>query len=139
MPYRIVVDDQFHGIQDSHHAGCGFIEIFPDAEFQECHIDDIFALGDSNQFGKGPDGCRGVSAPAQTMKGWHPGIIPPADVTLCNQLEQFPLAHDGIAEIQAGKFDLSAGEYFKFLDEPFVQRPVGNKLKRAQGMSDPFD
>src|SRR6185437_14035193 len=60
-------------------------------------------------------------------------------MTFIDQLQQLAFAHHGIGEVESRKFILPRREDAQLLDEPVVQRTMGNKFKRADRMRNMLD
>src|SRR5690606_35788190 len=107
-------------------AGSTLVQILPDSVFQERYIIDSFHLGVTNQINESPDRLRCVASAAQTAQRWHTRIVPSADHSVLDQLEQFALAHDSIGQVQAVEFNLAGPVIIRLqlVNKPVVKRPV---------------
>ena len=81
-------------------------QVFAGAKFQQGYIDQIIPFGNPDAGAEFPDGFRGVPTSAQSGDGWHPGIVPPVYMLFIDQLQELALAHDGVGEVETGKFIL---------------------------------
>ena len=83
---------------------------------------------------------RRVAPPLQTLECRQPRVIPSRDMSLLDQLQKPPLAHDRLRKIEPRELDLlgMAGRV-RFLHDPVIKRAMVLKLQGAEGMSDPFD
>src|SRR5437867_12802412 len=88
---------------------------------------------DANRF-------RRVAPPLQTLECRQPRVIPSQDMSLLDQLQKPPLAHDRVRKIEPRELDLlgMAGRA-RFLHDPVVKRAMVFKLQGTEGMGDPFD
>ncbi len=85
-------------------------------------------------------GLGRVAAAANAADRRHARIVPPAHVLLVHELQQLPLAHDGVVQVQARKLDLlRLARQRQVVHEPVVQRPVILELERADRMRDALD
>src|SRR5690606_26770871 len=85
------------------------------------------------------DTRRSISPSAQSADGGHAGVIPAFHILLVDQLEQLPLAHHRVIQIEARKLVLLRGEDFQLFNEPVVQWPVGYKFEGADRVGDLFN
>ena len=106
---------------------------------QQAEVDDVLPLGDADPVAEGADALRGEAATAQSGNGGHSGVVPPVHDAVLHQGQEFPLGHDRVVEVEAGKFNLSAREDAELLDEPLVQGAVDFEFQRAQAVGDVFD
>ena len=56
-----------------------------------------------------------------------------------DQLEQAPLAQDGVAEVEAGELDLLGMVDAQLVEEPVVERAVDLELQGADGVGDALE
>ena len=137
---RIVVDDQFYGVHDSHSAGCCFVQIFPDAEIQQGDIGQTVEFCDADLFAEIPDRFRRHASAAERADRRHTGIVPSGNVVIFDQFQQFAFAHNGVGQRQTGELDLAGiGRRFKIFDEPVVKGTVDLEFKRTDRVGDPFN
>ncbi len=139
LPFGVVSDDDFQGVEHGHDAAGGAVELFADASFQQLDFDDVVAAGHAGFVAESADGGRRVAPAAQPREGGHAGVVPALYVPFFHQFEQAPLAGDHVGDVHAGELDLPAGENLEFLDEPIVEGPVVAKLQGAQGVGDALD
>ena len=135
----IIINDQFHGIENGHHAAGGFIQVFAEAEFQQAQVDEVLPLGDADAVAEIADGGGGVSLAAEGADGGHAGVVPSRNMSFVHQLQQAALAHHGIGHVEACELVLVRGEYLQFLDQPVVQLTVRYEFEGADGVGDVFD
>src|SRR5437867_8587654 len=83
---------------------------------------------------------RRVAPPLQTLECRQPRVIPSRDMSLFDQLQEPPLAHDRVRKIEPRELDLlgMAGRV-RFLHDPVVKRAMIFKFQCTEGMGDPFD
>ncbi len=104
---------------------------------EECHVHDVLTLGDADAIAEGANRFRRVTAAPHADQRGHTRIVPAGDVLLLNELEQPPLAHHGVGQIEPGELDLAGtGGHRQVLDQPVVERPVILELQRAQRVRD---
>lgn len=56
-----------------------------------------------------------------------------------HELEELAFAHDGVGDVEAGKFDLLGAVEVELGENPFVEGAVYFKLECAEGVGDAFD
>ena len=99
----------------------------------------LFRLATPMRSQKRADRFRGIAATAVARYRRHSRIVPPRDMFLLYQLEQFALAQHGVGEIQAREFDLLRMMNAEPIEKPIVERPVILELQRADRMSNSFN
>ena len=119
-----VGDDQLDWVGDHHIAVGALVQVLTQAPLQERKVDEVVPLGHSHLLGEVADALGSIAPAADTADGRHAGVVPAADKAVAHQLQELALAHDGIGEVQAGKFILMRGEDAQLLDEPVVERTV---------------
>src|SRR4030042_788469 len=107
-------ENYFQRVGNGHDTAGMSVQIFPYAEFKQGHINHIIAFRHANLICKITDRFRSVPSSPQSANGWHTGLLPSTDMSVFNQLQELPLAHYCIAQVQPGKFNLS-GTVITFL------------------------
>src|SRR5713226_10324334 len=102
-------------------------------------IDRAVSLGHADTLAKGSDRFRCVAAPADTGQRRHPWVVPPCNVSLLHQLQEFSFAQNGVREIEAGKLDLLRMVDLQLVKKPVVQRWMVLKFQGANRMRDSLD
>ena len=77
-------------VQDRHALGRGLVEQLADAVLQQCDLDHVVALAQTDAAHEVPDRGRRHAAPAQARQGRHARIAPPLDVAVADHLRQAP-------------------------------------------------
>ena len=131
--FGVVGDGQLYGLQDSHHALGGLVQIFPEAEVQESQRNGIVGFGHAHPFTEVADGSGGKASSAHAAEGGHPGVIPAVHIALLHQRPQITLAQHGVVDAQPGKLNLTGMTGHGYvLHHPVVQGPVILKFQGAQ-------
>ena len=61
-------------------------------------------------------------------------------MAVLHELEQAAFAHDGVGEVESGKFDLlRVAGHTDLVEDPIVERAVDFEFQRADGVGDAFD
>ena len=140
LPFRIVVDHDAERPEDRHHAERLIVEVVPDAVFQKRHIDQAVVFRDADLFAEFPDRLGREPPAAHPGQRRHLRVVPAGNDPVFHQFQQLAFAHDRVAQIQSGKFELPRTRPLdQFVQEPIVQRPVVLELQRADRMGDPLD
>jgi len=135
-----VGQDDFDGAQDGHDAWGDFVEVFAEAEFEEADVGEAVEFGDADAFAEGADGFGGVAAAAVSGNGGHAGVVPAGNEFFFDELEEFALAHDGVAEVEAREFDLlRVAGCLEGIQKPIVEGAMDFEFEGADGMGDAFD
>lgn len=138
--FRIIVDDDFDGIEHGHDAWSDFIEMLAHAEVEKGDIGHAVDFGHADRFAEIPDGFRGEAASAETRDGGHAGIVPAIDEALFYQCQELALAHDGVGQVEAGELDLARlGGDGDVVDEPLIQRAMVLEFEGANRVRDVLD
>ena len=89
---------------------------------------------------KGPDRFGRIAAAAKPFDRRQARVVPPGHLLVLHELQQFPLAHDRVADVQAGELDLlrTVGCTGPF-DNPVIERPMVLKFQGANRMCHAFD
>ena len=89
---------------------------------------------------KCPDRFGRVAAAPKTLERRQARIVPPGHLLVLHELQQFSLAHDRVADVQAGKLDLlrTVGCTGPF-DNPVIERAMVLELQSADRMCHAFD
>jgi len=66
----VVLDDEFHRVEDGHAAGGDFVEVLAHAVFQDREVDHLVGLGDADALGEAAEALGGVAAAARAGEGW---------------------------------------------------------------------
>ena len=106
LPFGIVRDDDLQRPQDRHDARRAAVQVLAHAVLELRHVDDVFLLGDADPRAEIADRLRRVAAAAQTGDRRHARIVPAGDVLLLHELQQLPLAHHGVVQVQPRELDL---------------------------------
>ena len=131
----IISDHQLHRIQ--HHSGPGgdLIQILPDIVLQVLLLDGAVVLGVADGTDEVSDTLRGVASPAHPDEGGHAGIVPAVHETALHQLQELPLTHHRVGEIEPIKLILAGAVVavlrLEEVDEIVVKGAVGDKLERT--------
>ena len=137
LPLRVVGDDQLHRAENRHPPLGGLVEVLPETVLQEAVLHGAGCLGHADALAEISDGGRGVAPSAEAAEGGHPGIVPAGDPAALHQRPELALAHDGMVDAQAGKFDLPGlTRQVAVLYHPVVQGTVGLKLQGAEAVGD---
>ena len=137
---RPVRDGHFERPQDRHRPRRAGVQVVTDRVLEQLHADAAVRLVHPDARGEQADPLGRVAAAAHPGDRRHPGIVPAGDEALLHQLEQFPLAHHGVVEVQPRELVLArTGLRKKVVDEPVVDRPVVLELEGADGVRDPLD
>ena len=121
LSFGIVINYQFHRIQNSHHTGCLCLQILTDTILQHCIICGRLCLGDTAQFYELLDGFRCESSSAQCCDGYQSGIIPAVHDALFYQLLDITLTGHHIGQVQLCEFDLLGRmRIFQFSYHPVI-------------------
>src|SRR6185503_4822013 len=133
LVFGIVVEDDFEWPQHGHNPGCSFVQVFANKVFEQLHLDNRLALGYADMVAECTNGLWGIPAAAKPFDRRQSWIIPTVHQFLFDQLKQHPLAHDGIGQVQASKFDLPwSVRCFSLFDDPIVEWPVIFKFQGAE-------
>ena len=82
----------------------------------------------------------GAKAPtAQASNGWQARVVPAINDFSLDKLEQFPLGHHRIGQVQTIKFDLLRMVHAKCSQEPIVQWAMVFKFEGANRIGHAFD
>ena len=105
--------------------------------FEQLHLDGGLALGDPDMFTEGSNRFRGIAAAAQALDRWQARIVPSGHQFFADQFQQPSLTHDGIGQVQTGKFDLLGPvRRVGLFDHPVVERPVIFEFQGADRVRD---
>ena len=139
MAGRIIVDHDPERPQHAHHARRPPVQIGSQTMFEQGNVHRAIDLRDADGGAEITEGLGGVAAAAQAGNRRHPRIVPAANQPVLDQLQQEPLAHHRVGQIEPGELDLLRGENAQLADVPVVKRPMVLELQRANRMGDPFD
>ncbi len=136
----IVREHDLQRMQHRHHARRAPVQILADAVLELCDVDDVFLFRDANARAEVAERLGRVAATAQPGNRRHAWVVPARHVSLLHELQQLPLAHHGVIQIEAGELVLPRLVTFdQIVDQPVVQRPMIFELERADRMRDPLD
>jgi len=108
-------------IEHGHAARRAGVEKIPDIKLQQRHVGGAVEFGDTDAFAEMTHGGGRIAAAADAGKGRQSRIIPAADVSFLDELEQLALAHDGITQAEPGELDLARLAWHRaVVDEPIV-------------------
>ena len=120
--------------------GRGPVQLLPDGVLELRHLHDGVRLRDADPVAEVADRGGRTTASAQRGERRHARVVPAGDVASFHQLEQLPLAQDGVRQVEAGEFSLPGGILeIECLQVPVVQRPVILELQGAERVRDPFE
>ena len=94
-------------MQDGHPPHRALIEIIPNEGIELGHVHPAVIVGLANGGDEPLDSLRGHTPPAQSAQGSKAWIVPAVYYTGFHQFTQFPLAHHGVSQVEAGEFDLT--------------------------------
>src|SRR5207248_1615341 len=133
----IVRENDFERIENGHAAFRDSVEMIANAVFEQGNVGDAVEFGDANGSAEIANSFRSVTAATKTGDGGHARIIPAGDEVFRDELEELALAHDGVAEVQAGELGLlRVATRFEAIEEPIVERAVDFELERAERVRD---
>ena len=108
--------------------------------FQLRDVDRVLALRDADALAERPNRLRRVAAPAHAHDRRHAGIVPSTDMAFLHELEQLPLAHECVGQVEPREFDLPrARRHREVLNQPVVERAMIFEFERAQRVGDLLD
>ncbi len=139
LPLRVVLDHDLERPQHGHPPIGATIEILAQAVLEERDVHDLGGLGGADALGEVADRFRRVAAAAQAHERPHARVVPAGDEALLDELEELPLGHDGVREVQAREFDLLWMMHAELVEVPVVERPVVLVLERADRVRDALD
>ncbi len=145
LPFGIVGDDEFDGIQHGRHTCGAGIQIFAHGTFQQSKIVEGIVGGITDFVNKLADGFRRIAATAEGADGRHTRIIPTVYNTFFYQYEQVALAHERIVEVQFVEFVLTGAMVVQVLVvlhpvyQQIVQRTVRYEFERAERVRHAFE
>ena len=124
--------------QDGQAAQGAPVQILADGVLQDGHVGQAVVFGDADVVGEMAQGFRRDAAAAQAGNGGHAGIVPAGDDLIVDKLEQFALAHDGVAQAEAGKFVLmrQGPRQAEVFQNPIVKGPMDLEFQRADAVGD---
>ena len=136
---RVVFDNQFNRIDNSHGTRRVLVEIFANAGFQRGHLNSVVLLGHADALAELTDRRCGVATTAQARDGWHTRIVPALNVLVGDQQVELTLRHHGIFQIQARKFVLArVNRNGDVVQHPVIQATVVLEFQRTQRVSNAF-
>ena len=91
LSLRIIVDDQFQGVEHGDATFGGFIHHFTHGFFKQRVFDQRIRFGYANAFGKEPETLRGITAPTRADQRRHARIVPSGHVLFFDELDQLAL------------------------------------------------
>ena len=107
------------------------------------HVDHVFLLGYADARAEVTNRFRRVAATSEAGDRRHARIVPSFDEMLLHELQQLPLAHDGVIQVQARKLDLLRPligvRRDEVADQPIVEWPMVLELQCAQRVRDAFE
>ena len=109
--------------------------------FEEGDVRQAVEFGDADGFAKSANGGGRVAATAEAADGGHAWIIPTSDMLFLDKLKELALAHQGVGEVEARKFNLAGlrgQDIGQVADEPVIERAVYLELEGADGVGDLF-
>src|SRR5437867_5505728 len=139
LAFGIIRDDQLQRAQDGHAALGACVEVLADAVLEQRQLDHVVGLGHADALAEVADALGRVAAAAQAGQRRHAWIVPAAHEAAFHQLEQLPLRHHGVTEVQARELDLLRMEDAERVEVPVVERPVVLVLERADRVRDALD
>ena len=137
---RIVLDHQLQRAQHAEHAGDLEVQILALAVLQERHVDRAVGLGDADALAEVAQRRGGEAAAAQAGEGRQARIVPARHQLALDELQELPLAHQRVGEVEAGELGLPrrVGER-QGVDQPVVDVAVVLELQRAERVGDALD
>ena len=133
LVFRIICNDYLDRSQHRKPAGGVAIEFLADGVLEQGHVRHARIFCDPDVVGEIAQGARGHAAPPKAGNSRHSRIVPAVDEPVVHQLDQFPLAHDGVGKVEPREFVLMrerSGEIERGQD-PVVKRPMHLELERA--------
>ena len=91
LPFGIVGDDKFHGIEDSRNAGGTFVEVGTHGALEQFHIVECIEGGVTDLIDELADAFRAVTATTNATNGRHAGIVPTIDHAFFRQNQEISL------------------------------------------------
>src|SRR5204863_4759348 len=99
-------DDDAERRDHRHRPGRVRVEVLAHAVLEQRYVDDVLFLGDANPVAEIADGRGRVAAAAQSGEGRHARIVPTAHTLFLHELQQPPLAHHRVGQVEARELDL---------------------------------
>ena len=122
-------------MQHSHSTAGIFVQIFPQAVFQETVIDSRIHFRNTNALTEIPNRSRSKATAAQTAQSWHTWVVPAGNVAALHQFAQFALAHNGVVDAKPCKLNLARlCRQFDVVNDPVVKRAVRFKFQCTEGV-----
>ena len=128
---RVIGDHDLQRPQHAHDPRRPAVEIVAHAVFELRDVDDVLFLGDADARAEVPDRFRRVAAPAQAADGRHARVVPSRDVALLHQLQQLPLAHHGVVQVEPRELDLPRTIVLEEIARPASRTAAGGPRTRA--------
>jgi len=135
----IVFDDHLERVEHCHAARRLCVQVLAHAEFQQVHVDHAVVLRYPDPLAEVPDRLRRIPAPPHARDGGHPRVVPAVHELLLHELQELPLAHDRVGEVEPGELDLLRMVHAQLVEVPVVERPVVFEFKGADGVGDAFE
>ena len=135
----IVGDDQFQGTEDGHDARGDSVQMLADRVLQDVHVNRADESRHANRLAEVADRLGRVTAAPQAANRRHAWIVPARHVTFVDQLQQPPLAHHRVGQIQPGELDLDGMVDLQLIEIPVVQRSMVLEFQRANRVRDALD
>jgi len=140
LPLGVVVDDHLERPQHRQGPRRPLLEILADGEFEQPDVHQAVVLGHADPLGEGANGLGCVAAPAQPRERRHARVVPAADQPLVHELQEAPLAHQRVGQVEPGELDLPRPRgQGQVLDAPVVERAVVLELEGADRVGDPLE
>ena len=141
FPFRVVGDHELERAENAHDPGHRPVQMISDGELEFSQVHPIVRFGHTDHLGKSTNGLGRDASAAHPGDGRHPRIIPPLHVPLVHQPQEFPLAHDRVVQVQAGKLVLVGPGFFEphLVQQPVVDLPVVVELQGTEGVGDAFE
>ena len=123
-----------------------FVEVCTRSTFQQFDVVERIEGGIADFVDEHSDAFGAITATTDTTKRRHTGVVPTIHHSFFGEKEKVALRHQRVIEVQFVELKLTwaivckvfATHLFIPIDKQVVERTVRYKLKRADGMCNPF-
>mmetsp|Transcript_1601 Transcript_1601/g.2416 ORF Transcript_1601/g.2416 Transcript_1601/m.2416 type:complete len:386 (-) Transcript_1601:245-1402(-) len=135
-----VLDDNLDGVQHGHPPVDLWLQVLPDGFLQEPTVHGGVGSCDSDPHDEVLECLWSDTSPPHATDRRHARIVPPIDNLLLHQLQQLPLGHHCVGDIQPRELELMWPSFdWQVVAVPVVERTMSLKLKGANGVCDALD
>ena len=117
------------------------VEFVTNSVFEDRDLGEGIEFSDAEAGDKIADGAGWDATTAKTGERGHARVVPTGDNFFLNELEEFALGDERVAEVELGEFVLVWQRAWKIqgAEKPIVERSVIDELQRADAVRDAFE